>query len=41
MIDESKQNMDKVWTQKIKDGLGTRHKQVQACYDMTPEQRAN
>ena len=41
MIDEAKENMDKVWTQKIKDGLGTRHKQIQACYDMTPEQRAN
>ena len=39
MIDEAKQNMDMAWTKKISDGLGTRHKQVQACYEMTPEQR--
>ncbi len=41
MIDEAKKNMDAVWTKKIKDGLGTRHKQVQACYDMEPEQLAS
>ena len=38
MLSETKDNMDKVWKQKISDGLGTRHKQVQACYDMQPEQ---
>lgn len=41
MIKETKDNIDNVWSQKIKDGLGTRHKQVQQCYDMEPEQRAN
>ena len=41
MIEEAKKNMDDVWTRKIKDGLGTRHKQVQACYDMEPEQLAS
>lgn len=41
MIDEAKKNMEAVWTKKIKDGLGTRHKQVQACYDMEPEQLAS
>ncbi len=40
MIDESKKNMDMIWSKKIKDGLGTRHKQVQSCYDMEPEQLA-
>ena len=38
MLGETKQNMNKLWEQKIKDELGTRHKQVQACYDMEPEQ---
>ena len=38
MLGETKQNMDKLWEQKIRDELGTRHKQVQACYDMEPEQ---
>ena len=38
MLAETKANMDKVWDQKIRDNLGTRHKQVQACYDMMPEQ---
>ncbi len=41
MIEEAKKNMEAVWTRKIKDGLGTRHKQVQACYDMEPEQLAS
>lgn len=41
MIDEAKKNMENVWTKKIKEGLGTRHKQVQACYDMEPEQLAS
>ena len=40
MLSETKQNMDKVWEQKISDKLGTRHEQVQACYDMEPEQLA-
>ena len=39
MLGETKQNMDKVWEQKIRDSLGIRHEQVQACYDMEPEQR--
>ena len=38
MLAETKANMDKVWDQTIRDNLGTRHKQVQACYDMMPEQ---
>ncbi len=38
MLGETKMNMDKVWEQKIRGELGTRHKQVQACYDMMPEQ---
>ena len=37
MIEESKKNMDAVWDKKSTDGLGTRHKQVQQCYDMEPE----
>ena len=40
MIDETKQNIEKVWTQRISGKLGIRHEQVQACYDMEPEQRA-
>ena len=40
MLAETKQNIDKVWDQEIRDALGTRHKQVQACYDMEPKQRA-
>ncbi len=40
MLDETKQNINKVWEQKIRDKLGTRHEQVQACYDMEPEQLA-
>ena len=39
MLGETKKKMDKVWEQKIRDGLGTRHEQVQACYNMIPEQR--
>ena len=41
MIDEAKKNMADVWTRKIKDGLGTRHEQVQACYHIEPEQLAS
>ena len=37
MIEETKKNMDEDWTKKSKDGLGTRHPDVQACYDMSPE----
>ncbi len=37
MIEETKENERKVWEKKISDGLGTRHKEVQACYDMEPE----
>ncbi len=40
MIAEARKNMDDVWTKKIKDGLGTRHKKIQQCYDMQPEQLA-
>ena len=41
MLGETKQNIDKLWEQKIKEGFGSRHKQVQACYDMEPEQPAS
>ncbi len=38
MIPEAKENIEMVWSKKIKDGLGQRHKKIQACYDMEPEQ---
>lgn len=41
MLDETRQNIEKVWTQTIRGKLGTRHEQVQACYDMEPEQLAS
>lgn len=41
MLEETKQNIENVWTKKIRDGLGTRHQQVQQCYDMEPEQRVS
>ncbi len=41
MIEETKQNIEKPWSMKATDGLGTRHEQVQQCYDMEPEQLAN
>ncbi len=37
MLEETKKNIDNVWTKKIKDGLGTRPAALQASYDMTPE----
>lgn len=37
MIEETRQNMEKDWTKKIREGLGSRHPQVQSCYDMEPE----
>jgi len=37
MLEETKRNMENVWTKKIKDGLGTRAAGVQASYDMSPE----
>lgn len=37
MIEETKKNMEKDWTKKTREGLGTRHPQIQACYDMEPE----
>ena len=37
MIEESKKNMDAVWDKKSTDGLGTRHKQVESCYEKEPE----
>jgi len=37
MLEETKKNMDNDWTKKIRDGLGTRPKSLQACYDMKPE----
>ena len=40
MIPEARENIDKVWSMTTTEGLGTRHEQVQACYDMEPEQRA-
>ncbi len=41
MLGETKQNMDKVWDQKIRGKLGARHEQVQAYYEMEPEQLAS
>ncbi len=41
MIEETKENIEKPWSMKATDGLGTRHEQVRQCYDMEPEQRAN
>ena len=41
MIEETKKNIEKPWSMKATEGLGTRHEQVQQCYDMEPEQRAN
>jgi NAD(P)-dependent dehydrogenase (short-subunit alcohol dehydrogenase family) len=41
MIEQTRKNIDAVWSKRIKDGLGTRHEQVQACYDMEPEQLAS
>jgi NAD(P)-dependent dehydrogenase (short-subunit alcohol dehydrogenase family) len=37
MLEETKKNMENVWTKKIKDGLGTRPTAIQASYDMKPE----
>jgi NAD(P)-dependent dehydrogenase (short-subunit alcohol dehydrogenase family) len=37
MLEETKRNMENVWTKKIKDGLGTRPAGIQASYDMRPE----
>ncbi len=37
MIEETKKNMEKDWTKKIRENLGTRHPQIQSCYDMEPE----
>ncbi len=38
MIDEAKKNIENVWSLKTSDGLGTRHRQVQA---LEPEQRVS
>ena len=40
MVRETKQKMDNIWDQSIRARLGTRHEQVQACYEMKPEQLA-
>jgi hypothetical protein len=40
MLEETKRNIDAVWSKKMKDGPGTRHEKVQVCYDMEPEQLA-
>lgn len=37
MVEETKKNIDAVWDKKIKDGLGSRHKQVKESYAMKPE----
>jgi NAD(P)-dependent dehydrogenase (short-subunit alcohol dehydrogenase family) len=37
MLDETKRNIENVWTKKIKDGLGTRPAALQASFDMKPE----
>ncbi len=39
-IEETKRNIEKPWSMKATEGLGTRHEQVQKCYDMEPEQLA-
>ncbi|GJG89380.1 short-chain dehydrogenase/reductase [Gemmatimonadetes bacterium T265] len=40
MIDETKANIDKVWTKKTRDGLGTRPPELQQSYAMRPETSA-
>ena len=40
MIDETKANIDKVWTKKTRDGLGTRPPELQQSYDRRPETSA-
>ena len=40
MIQETKENIEKPWSMKTTEGLGTRHEQVRQCYDMEPEQLA-
>lgn len=37
MVGETKQNMEKIWTKKTRDGLGTRPAELQKCYEMQPE----
>lgn len=37
MLEETKRNMENVWTKKIKDGLGSRPASLQASFDMKPE----
>ena len=37
MVEETKKNMERDWEKKTTDGLGTRHPQIQACYNMEPE----
>lgn len=37
MIEETKHNIDSVWTKKSRDGLGTRPLALQRSYEMTPE----
>ena len=41
MLDETKSNIDAVWTKKSKDGLGTRPPALQKSYEMTPETPAS
>ncbi len=37
MIEETKRNIDSVWTKKSRDGLGTRPPALQKSYEMKPE----
>jgi NAD(P)-dependent dehydrogenase (short-subunit alcohol dehydrogenase family) len=37
MLEETKVNIDNVWTKKIKDGLGSRPPSLQKSYEMKPE----
>ena len=37
MLEETKRNIENVWTKKIKDGLGSRPAALQASFDMKPE----
>jgi len=37
MLEETKRNIENVWTKRIRDGLGTRPAALQASFDMKPE----
>ena len=37
MLDETKANIENVWTKTIREGLGTRPPSLQRSYEMKPE----